>query len=79
MAPVLPLTEEYSADLGLNPHTRWAWYNVPIQGKPIYRQLPDGSAWVIEAFRGLELGRFTDKDRAIAAWTVLHGKARERL
>jgi hypothetical protein len=53
---------------GLHSNLRWAWVNLPIRANPSLRQLPDGQ-WVLQAFRGLELGRFDDRataDRALA-------------
>ena len=59
---------------GLHSNLRWAWVNLPIRANPSLRQLPNGQ-WVLQAFRGLELGRFDNRaaaDRALAI-LALHG------
>jgi hypothetical protein len=69
--------EERWQRYGLNPKLLWAWYNLPIPRKPIVRHLPDGSAWVIEAFYGLELLRFEGDRIAKVIWSVLKAHENE--
>jgi len=49
---------------GLNPATFGAWCHNPEPRDPTYRRLQDGSAWIVEAFHGLELGRYEREDEA---------------
>jgi hypothetical protein len=49
---------------GLNPAAFKAWCHNPAPRKPTCRRLQDGSVWVVEAFRGLELGRYDREEQA---------------
>ena len=54
--------ELWSKVYGLHPATFAAWCDNPEPRHPTCRQLQDGSAWVVEAFHGLELGRYGRED-----------------
>ena len=52
------------AELGFNPVTLWAWNNLPLRRDPRARPIAAEGVWIVEAFHGLELGRFSSKQDA---------------
>jgi hypothetical protein len=74
------ISKELWETIRLHPNLHWSWVNLPLPPYPTTRQLSDRS-WVLEAFHGLELGRFATKegaDRALVELALL-GDRRWRL
>jgi hypothetical protein len=65
------IDEEVWESWELNPRTLWAWRNLPLPRELKARPLPDGSCWVVEAFHGLELGRFECECQANTAIVLI--------